>query len=362
MSPRTRTHARRRTYPSPRTGGSALDSLLPLLSEAYGPPGRESGIQSALKRALRGAGSLRADALGNLHLHRAGKGPRLLLTAHMDAPGVIVTRVDPMGLARLSILGPISASDLVGADVFFDGTARGVVGVNRSADTKDPHEVEAESLFLEFGLGGRRAAKEISVGAVGALSGGAERLGDLWCGINLDNRAGCAAVASALRAARGIRFDLHAVFSAQSDLGARGAATGAYGIDPDVAVVVDVAFVGESKGSGDIALGKGPCIGLKEEGYLPHPAALDLVKRAAKLSRVAHQWLIRETSGSDARAIRAARAGVPTVLVAIPARRTGGPRVLVHSTDLEQTVKLVRQILTTPYAGKIPHAGGKGAR
>jgi len=189
------------------------------------------------------------------------------------------------------------------------------------------------------------------VGAVGALLDRAEKLGDLWCGGNLDDRAGCAALVAALRGARGLRNDLHVVFSAQSDLGARGAATSAFGIDPDVAVVVDVAFVGESR-AGDIALGKGPCIGLKEEGFLPHPAALDLVKRAARAARVSHQWLIRESGGSDARAVRAARSGVPTAVVAVPARKTGGPRVLLNANDLEQTVKLVRTIVTTPYTGE----------
>jgi putative aminopeptidase FrvX len=76
------------------------------------------------------------------------------------------------------------------------------------------------------------------------------------------------------------------------------------------------------------------------------------VKRAAKSAHVEHQWLIRESGGSDARAVRAARLGVPTALVAIAARKTGGPRVLVNATDLEQTVKLVRQIVTTPYTGE----------
>jgi len=337
---------------SPRP--SPLESLLPALSEAYGPPGREGGIRATLKRAIRGLGSVREDALGNVHLHMPGKGPRLLLTAHMDAPGVIVTRVDASGLARLSILGPMSAADWIGAVVSLNGNgdpSRGVVGWDRPKESKDGREIEPESLYLETGLGTKQASKRIPVGAVGALLDRAEKLGDLWCGGNLDNRAGCAALVAALRGARRLRCDLHVVFSAQSDLGARGAATSAFGIDPDVAVVLDVAFVGESRG-GDIALGNGPCLGLKEEGFLPHPAALDLVKRAAKTARVAHQWLIRESAGSDARAVRAARSGVPTALVAIPARKTGGPRVLLNAGDLEQTVKLVRTIVTTPYTGE----------
>lgn len=331
---------------------TVLDALLPALTEAYGPPGRETGIRNALRRALRGLGSLREDALGNVHGHVPGPGPRLLLTAHMDAPGVIVTRVDPSGLARLSLLGPMSASDWIGAAIRLNGDASGVIGWDRPHDPKDSREIEPDQLYLETGLGDRAAPKRIPVGAVGALSERAERLGALWCGANLDNRAGCAAIAAAIKGARGLRCDLHLVFSAQSDLGARGAATSAFGIEPDVAVVVDVAFVGESKGSSDIVLGKGPCIGLKEEGYLPHPAALAFVKRAAKASRVPHQWLIRESGGSDARAVRASRAGVPTALVAIPARKPGGPRQLVHASDLEQTVRLLRQIVTTPYSGE----------
>ena len=334
---------------SPKT---SLDTLLPALSEAYGPPGREAGIRQALRKALRGVGNLSEDVLGSLHLHLPGRGKRLLLTAHMDAPGLIVTRVDGSGLARLSLLGPMSAADWIGAVVTLNGTANGVVGWDRPRDAKDSREVEPDAIYLETGLGAKQAPKKIPVGTVGALHDRAERLGDLWCGGNLDNRAGCAAVVAALSGIRGLKHDLHVVFTAQSDLGARGAATSAFGVEPDVAVVLDVAFVGESRGAGDIALGKGPCLGLKEEGYLPHPLALELAKRAAKAARVSHQWLIRESGGSDARAVRASRAGVPTALVAIPARKTGGPRVLMNANDLEQTVKLVRQIVTTPYTGE----------
>jgi len=330
---------------------SRLDSLLPALSEAYGPPGREAGIRAAIRRAVRGLGTAREDALGNVHLAAGGKGPRLLLSAHMDAPGVIVTRVDGSGLARLHLLGPMAPADWIGAAVDLNGSGRGFVGWDRPRDSKDSREIEADALYLETGLGSKIAAKRVPVGTVGALHDRAEKLGDLWCGGTLDNRAGCAALIAALDGARGVRSELHVVFSAQSDLGARGAITSTFDLSPDVAVVLDVAFVGESR-SGDIALGKGPCVGLKEDGFLPHPAALDLVKRAARAARVSHQWLIRESAGSDARAVRASRSGVPTAMLAIPARRTGGPRVLVNAKDLEQTVTLIRQIVRTPYTGE----------
>lgn len=326
---------------------SSVDSLLPALLTAFGPPGRESGVRAALRRALRGLGRVTEDATGNLHWHRPGKGPRLLLAAPMDAPGVIVTRVDGTGLARVAVLGSRKPAELVGATLRFEDDARGLLGCDRPKGGKDGAELEADQLFLETGLGAKEAALRFHVGSVGAIEDRPIRLGDLWCAANLDNRAGCAAVVAALRATRSTRYDLHLVFSAQSDLGARGAITGAFGVDPEIAVVVDVAHL-DAKETGSASVGKGPCLGLKEEGFLAHPAVLALVKRAASSARIKTQWLIRESDGSDARSIRAARTGVPTALIAIPARRSGGPVSFVHARDIAQTADLVARLLTTP--------------
>jgi endoglucanase len=326
----------------PSTG--VLDRLLPLFAGAYGPPGRESGIRDAIVRAVRGVGKRETDAMGNLHVHVPGRGPRLLLAAHMDAPGVIVTRVEASGQARLTLLGGPGAPDLIGASVALEDGTPGLLGCDR---TKSAAEIDADALALHTGLPTKDAKKRLAVGAVAALDGGLTRLGAHWCGATLDNRAGCAAVAAAvLHRTRGMRYDLHVVFTVQSDLGARGAATGAFGIEPDLAVVVDVAAAGE--GPGSIVPGEGPAVALKELGYLAHPAAFDWVRRAARAERVKLQWLIRDDAGSDARAIRASRGGVPTAVIAIPARRVGGPRVLVHEKDLTQTVALLTRLLRTP--------------
>jgi endoglucanase len=314
-------------------------------------------VRAALRRAVRGLGRVSEDATGSLHLRREGKGPRLLLVAHMDAPGVIVTRVADDGIARVALLSARSPTELVGASVRFEDGTAAVLGTDRARGQKDGAELEADQLFLETGLGGKAAARKIRVGSVGALDDGSARLGELWCSANLDNRAGCAAVVAALRAARAVRYDLHVVFAAQSELGARGAMTGTFGVDPDLAVVVDVAHVGNGKESSGVTVGKGPSLGLKEDGYIAHPGTLDLVKRAAAAARVKTQFLIRESEGSDARAVRAARIGVPTALVAIPARRTGGPASLVHARDVAQTAEIIAHVLATA-----PRAGRGGSR
>lgn len=333
-----------------------LDSLLPPLLEAYGPPGRETGVRAVLRRALRGLGTVTEEPTGNLRLHRPGRGPRLLVTAAMDAPGVIVTRVDGTGLGRVALLGSgRSPAELIGAAVRFEDGRRGLLGSDRPKAAKDSaSDLEADQLFFETGLSPKEAARRFPVGSVGAIEDRPSRLGDLWWAANLDNRAGCAAVVAALRAARPSRYDLHVIFSAQSDPAARGALTGAFGVDPEMAVVVEVAHV-DPKETAGIAVGKGPALGLKEEGYVAHPEALALAKRAAAAARVKTQWLIRETEGSDARSIRAVRAGVPTALIAIPARRTGGPFSLAHTRDIAQTAALVARLVS---GGSAKRKGG----
>jgi endoglucanase len=350
-----------------------------VLLTAYGPPGRETGVRQALRRILRGTGTFSEDAIGNLHLRTGGNGARLLITAHMDAPGIIVTKVDSgTGAARLGILGGRRASELVGATVRFEDGRLAVVTTDR-AGGKDG-DMDADALSLEGGAGAGRSSgrkrtaspngtrgARLEVGDVAGMDDRPTRLGDLWCAANLDNRAGCAALAAALRTARRSRFDVTAVFAAQSDLGSRGATTAAFGAEPELAIVIDVAHVGDNKETSGFAVGKGPGLALKESGFLAHPDALELVRRAARAAKTPLQYLIRENEGSDARAIRMSRSGVPTAMIAIPARRSGGLWSLVHANDLAQVSQLISAILTLAPKGagspsRRPRRGKGGRR
>ncbi|HET9951146.1 MAG TPA: hypothetical protein VFS09_05055 [Candidatus Eisenbacteria bacterium] len=329
---------------------NALDALLHSLVPAYGPPGRETGVRAALRGALRGMGPVSEDALGNLHLHREGRGPRLLLVAAMDAPGVIVTRLESNGTARIDLLGGRSAAELIGAVVVFPEGQRALVAFDRPSNNKDAGAPEVGSLYLVTGLDKNTAAKRFPVGSVGMAESRLDRLGDQWRSPSLDNRAGAAAVVAALKKSPRSAYDLHVVFAAQSELGSRGALTGAFGVDPELAIVVELAHVGDGKDQSSVTLGEGPCVGLKEHGYVAHPRGLDLARKAAKAARVPIQYLVRDEGSTDAGAVRRSGVGVPTVLIAIPARKTGGPDSLVHARDLERTVDLVARLLVTPPA------------
>ena len=342
-----------------RSLATSVEALLPSLLDAYGPPGRDRGVRAVLRRALRGSGSLSEDASGNLRLHRPGRGPRLLLVAPMDVPGVIVTRIEASGLGRVSLLGGRGTAEWIGATVRFEDGTAALLGYDRGKGGKDSAaEPEAEQLFLEAGLKPKEASRRIPVGSVAAALDRPARLGALWCAANIDNRAGCAAVTAAVKAVRAPRYDLHVVFTAQSELGARGAQTSTFGLDPDWAVVVEVAHVDGKDGTG-AALGEGPCLGLKEEGFVAHPEVLARLRRAASAARVSPQWIVRDGGASDARFVRAARIGVPTGLVAIPARRSGGVSAVAHEGDIAKTAALIAKLISMPDPGS---KKSKGAR
>jgi putative aminopeptidase FrvX len=188
------------TSPARRT--NALDALLKSLVPAYGPPGRETGVRAALRASLRGLGRVSEDALGNLHLHLPGRGPRLLLVAAMDAPGVIVTRLESNGTARIDILGGRIASELVGATVVFPDGTRALVAYDRPSNGKDAGSPDAGSLYLVTGADKKAAAKRTPVGSVGMVESRLDRLGDQWRAPSLDHRAGAAAVVAALQRTR----------------------------------------------------------------------------------------------------------------------------------------------------------------
>lgn len=348
-----------------KSRAGSLDAILKALVPAYGPPGRETGVRASLRSLLRGVGRAREDALGNLHVHLPGTGPRLLLVAAMDAPGVIVTRVDSNGTAKIDLLGGRGAAEAVGSMVLFADGSRALVAYDRPANGKDSGSPDAGSLYLVTGYDKAAATKRFPVGSVGMLEAQLDRLGDQWRSASLENRAGAAAVAAALLRSKKLPYDLHVIFTAQSELGSRGAMTGAFGVEPEIAIVVELAHVGDAKDQSPVTLGEGPCIGLKEYGYIAHPQALELARKAAKAARVPIQYLVRDEGSTDAGAVRRAGPGVPTVLIAIPARKTGGPDSLVHARDLERTVDLVTKLIATPPEPKpaprarTPRRGGR---
>jgi endoglucanase len=169
---------------------------------------------------------------------------------------------------------------------------------------------------------------------------------------SMDNRAGVLAAIETLRALQGrdTPHDLYFVFTTQEEVGTRGATTSAYGVDPDIGIAVDVTPTGDTPYAlrMEMSLGKGPCIKFQDVGAISDPRLVQWMIRAAEKNKIPYQREVLLIGGTDARAIQAVRAGVPSGCISIPVRYVHSPSEMVDVEDLQNAVKLLTAILRSP--------------
>jgi endoglucanase len=140
------------------------------------------------------------------------------------------------------------------------------------------------------------------------------------------------------------------VFTTQEEVGVRGAATSAYGVDPDIGIALDVCPTGDTPNAQkmEMALGKGPCVKIQDVGMIADPRVVQWMIRTAEKNKIPYQREVLLIGGTDARAIQATRAGVPAGCISIPARYVHSPSEMVDISDVQNAVKLLTALLRTP--------------
>jgi endoglucanase len=256
-----------------------MKELIRKLVEAYGPSGVEDQIRAVIRAEVEPlADELRVDPLGSLIVRKKGSGghqgsesKRIVLAAHMDEIGVMVTYVDEKGFARFTRIGGVNPINCIGARVAFaDGTV-GVIGVERKRDnaSKTP---KFEQLYIDVGATSRDDCP-VQVGDAAVFVRPFAAQSTRLIAKALDDRIGCAVLIETLRRLKDTSHDLYFVFSVQEEVGLRGARTSAYGIDPDLAIAVDVTGTGDTPESHPMAveLGTGPAVKVQDGGMIAHP-------------------------------------------------------------------------------------------
>lgn len=328
-----------------------MEALAKRIVEAFGVSGYEDKVRAAIRNEIVGyVDDVRVDALGNLIAYRKGSGGgrRVMLAAHMDQIGLMVTHIDAKGFLRFAPVGFIFAPASWGAQVHFaDGTVASV-GLDGRFDWR--REVPAlRDMFLDVGATSRDQVKQ-QVGDVAAFWPGFVAQGDTWFSPNLDDRAGCVALAQLLKELEGatIAHDLYAVFTTQEEVGPRGAATSAYAIEPDVAIALDVTDTGDipyATPAMEVYLGRGVAIKIQDSGMISHPGLNRLLIAAAEADGIPYQLEVLQGGTTDAYAMQVARGGVPATALSFPSRHIHTPSQIVDRRDVEATVRLLRAFL-----------------
>ncbi|HEY8425929.1 MAG TPA: M42 family metallopeptidase [Limnochordales bacterium] len=347
------------------TAGTTM-ALLTRLSQAVGVSGHERDVAELVGQELRPfVDEVRTDRLGNCvgirrGQARAARAPRILLAAHLDEIGMVVSRIERGGFLRVLPIGGVNVQTLLGRQVVVhaaDGPVPGIIGhppPHLTADGSRAKLPRWDELFVDCGLSGDEAERRISVGdLVTVAQAPLQLLGDRLAGKALDNRASVAAVVETMRRLQELRHeaDVYAVATVQEEVGLRGATVSAFHVEPDVAIAVDVTFARQRLVSEPdvVELGKGPAIAI---GANMHPRVVEALMETAREHGIPYQVeAIPGRSGTDAWAIQVSRQGVPTGLVSVPLRYMHGPTEVVQVSDVQQTARLLAHFVARVHAG-----------
>ncbi len=323
-----------------------MKQLLRQLTQIPGPSGYEHQIREAIRDLVADfADEITTDALGNLIVRKgkAGQGKRIMLAAHMDEIGVMVSHTDENGFARFAPIGGVRPFYCLGGRVRF---LNGRVGIINREKTPDPAKVPTlDQMFIDLGS----ARHGIGVGDVAAFDRTFEDLGERVVSKALDDRAGVAVLISALRQLESTPHEVYFVFSVQEEVGVRGATTAAFHIAPDIGIAVDVTGWGDTPKVPpmvDVALGKGPAIKIRDSGMLAAPQVVRWMISTAEKAGIPYQREVLLSGSTDARAIQLSRAGVPAGTISIPCRYVHSPSEMIDIRDAENAAALLAAMLS----------------
>lgn len=334
-----------------------MNELLKNLTEAVGVSGEEKEIRRIIRDLIADhVDEWRVDTLGNLIALKKGTGAsplRVMVDAHMDEVGLMVTGYDSNGTLKFDTVGGFDDRTLLGKVVQVGPEkVMGVIGgrpVHLSTPAQRNSVVKVDAMRIDIGAKNEEAAKgKVKLGDRAAFVTSYEELGDTAVAKAFDNRAGCAALVELLRA-RPYPFDLVAAFTVQEEVGLRGAQAAAYSIDPDVALVLECtpAFDLPNKNdvSPNVALGKGPSIYVMDSVTVQDPRLVRHILQTAVTHNIPYQIRQPGGGGTNTAVIQRVRRPIPAATIAVPGRYAHTPTMMINLEDYAHVVKLAQLTL-----------------
>jgi endoglucanase len=334
--------------------------------------GFEEALAALVQSFLDGkTDSVARDRIGNVVAKKAGCGEKkltVLIEAHMDQIGLMITKVEENGVLRFTNVGGINPITLFGKRVRVLGreTLFGVIGMKPPHIATEEEFAEVESidkLYIDIGLDSKSGSERfVDVGDIAVLDYSSSMLlGDHFCSSGLDNKAGVLTLLAFtdLMTAMKSYHDLSILFSVQEEVGLRGAKVAGYSISPDVAIVCDVTFA-DTMGSGtgsEIVTGRGPAVS-KGPGY--YPPLVKRIQEVAKREDIPVQEEIEaKPGGTDAYAIQTTKRGVYTGGISVPLRYMHSQTEIISVKDVYRASKLLAHLAMDPeLLGGFTTAGG----
>jgi endoglucanase len=331
--------------------------ILSELSNAFGPSGCEQEVRQVILDAIGDkVDEVRIDHLGNVIALQKGTGypgRKVMVTAHMDEVGLMITHADESGLLHFTKVGGIDDRVLPAKTVRI-GTTKipGVIimkPVHLIQQSERDKVVSYDQMAIDIGTSTKaEAEKLVEKGDYATFDVQFEDLGDVVKGKAFDDRAGCAVLVSLIE--RGpYPLDFYAVFTTMEEVGLRGARVAGFSVMPDAAFALEGTICDDGPREQDISpttvVGKGPAISPMDRSVIADRRLIRLLVETAEAEGIPYQFKQPGKGGTDAGAIHLARTGVPSVPVSVPSRYIHSPVCVLGKSDLENAIRLMTAAL-----------------
>ncbi len=324
-------------------------ALLKKLTEAFGPSGREGDVESIVTEHLKSLKlAPKKDQNGNVSVTLGKGGKKIMLAAHMDEVGVMVSYIDEKGFLKISPVGFIYPEQLLGNRVLFDNGKWGVFSFEK---TMPKVKVDMDSVFVDVGAKDRaRAEKDFPVGTFGVFHRELTELeGGRMLAKAFDDRIGVYILIKTIEALkdRELKNTLHFTFTVQEEFSGLGAQTSGYAFAPDMAIAVDVTDSDDTREKVhlNMVLDGGPAVKVMDSSLISHPALKNYFIGVATEKKIPFQLEVLPFGGTDAGTLSLLHKGVPAICISIPTRYIHTPSEIISKDDVNNSVRLLEEAL-----------------
>jgi len=323
-----------------------------------GTSGREDAVRNYIIEKIKDKCEYSVDALGSVIAFKKGrKAPdkKVLVAAHTDEVGFIITDITDDGYLRFAPVGGIDAAVVLGRRVDINGI-KGVVGakaVHLLSDDEKKNEPAFDKLAIDIGVADKAEAENaVSLGDCAYFASDYCEFGDGFIKSKaLDDRIGCMLMIELINS--DLEYDTYFCFNVQEEVGLRGSGCSAYAVKPDVAVILESTTAADIDGvtGGDkcCVLGKGPVVSFMDGRTIYDKQIFDLAFEVGKENNIKIQTKTKIAGGNDAGAIQKSGAGCRVAAVSLPCRYIHSGSSVVKIGDIEETRRFLPLFLSKLY-------------
>ena len=323
------------------------------LSEIYGVSGDEEKVRDYIKKQIEDkVDSITVDRMGNLIANKKGNGKKLILTAHMDEVGLMVTNINDDGTLSFDKVGGVDPRVVMGKVVSVgENDVRGVIGFKAIHLQDDISKTPKYSeLRIDIGKKDKKSSEElVNLGDYVSFTTKAEFFGNHFMGKALDDRVGCSVLMDIIDKKVKTDFDVYFCFAVQEEPGLRGSKILSEKIRPDAAIAFECTTAGDNPELPEYKwathAGDGPVVTFYHRGLITDEKVFDSIVNTAEKHEIKFQYKRRSAGGTDARSITKSIGGVPSGVISVPGRYIHSPLSMIDMNDYKNTVLLVEKIL-----------------